>query len=157
MTDVFDKAKRSQVMSRIRGHGNKATELLLASVFRRHAIKGWRRNQPVFGKPDFTFRTQKLAVFVDGCFWHGCPRHCKMPSGNAAFWRKKLHGNKARDRIVNCTLRQRGWKVVRIWECTLEKAVKERREEQILRRIRSRLQSREGPVSKPTRAQQCEG
>ena len=75
MPDVFTKAKRSEVMSRIRGRGNKDTELALAKLLRRHRITGWRRNQPVFGKPDFVFPKLKLAVFVDGCFWHGCPKH----------------------------------------------------------------------------------
>jgi len=65
--------KRSEVMSRIRGRGNKETELALAKLLRRHAIKGWRRHQPIFGKPDFIFSKARLAVFVDGCFWHGCP------------------------------------------------------------------------------------
>ncbi len=68
MADVFTKAKRSEVMSRIRGRGNKATELALAKLLRRHRITGWRRNQAVFGKPDFIFPKLKLAVFVDGCF-----------------------------------------------------------------------------------------
>jgi DNA mismatch endonuclease (patch repair protein) len=70
----------------------------------------------VFGRPDFVFPDLKLAVFVDGCFWHGCPRHFIRPRGNAAFWRKKIAGNKSRDRIVNRTLRRMGWRVLRIWE-----------------------------------------
>ena len=76
MADVFSKRKRSEVTSRIRGRGNKDTELALAMLMRRHRISGWRRNQNVFGKPDFVFRKLKLAVFVDECFWHGCPKHC---------------------------------------------------------------------------------
>jgi DNA mismatch endonuclease (patch repair protein) len=114
--DVFTKAKRSQVMSRIRGRGNKDTELALMKLFRRHHITGWRRNQNVFGKPDFVFRQMRLALFVDGCFWHCCPRHCNTPANNRAFWKKKFAANKARDRRVNQTLRKDGWCVVRIWE-----------------------------------------
>lgn len=75
MTDIWTKAKRSDVMSRIRGSGNKDTELKLMAVFRLHGVTGWRRKAPVFGKPDFVFPQSKLAVFVDGCFWHGCPIH----------------------------------------------------------------------------------
>lgn len=116
MADVFTKAKRSEVMSRIRGRGNKETELALAALMRRHGIKGWRRHQPVFGKPDFVFRRHRLAVFVDGCFWHGCPLHATKPATNRAFWRKKLARNKARDRLVTRTLRCAGWRVLRIWE-----------------------------------------
>ena len=97
MSDVFTKAKRSEVMARIRGHGNRDTELALAKFFRAHRITGWRRNQSVFGKPDFVFPRFKLAVFVDGCFWHGCPKHATKPKNNAAFWRKKFAANKSRD------------------------------------------------------------
>ena len=121
MADVFTKAKRSAVMSRIRGSGNKYTELALIKLFRQHRITGWRRGQPVFGKPDFIFRLARLAVFVDGCFWHGCPKHCKIPAGNRAFWIKKFAANKSRDRRVNQELRKLGWRVIRIWEHDLAK------------------------------------
>jgi DNA mismatch endonuclease, patch repair protein len=70
-------------------------------------------------RPDFVFRQVRLALFVDGCFWHGCPRHATKPRNNRAFWRKKLAGNKKRDELVTRTLRHAGWRVVRIWECTL--------------------------------------
>jgi len=119
MPDVFTKTKRSEVMSRIRSHGNRDTELVLAKIFRALGFTGWRRRQPLFGKPDFIFRAAKVAVFVDGCFWHGCPQHCRMPRGNRAFWRKKLGRNRDRDRLVSRTLRQRGWRVLRIWEHAL--------------------------------------
>src|SRR5260370_40964884 len=79
MPDVSTRATRSEVMSRIRGHGNKDTELAVAKLFRAHRITDWRRNQKIFGKPDFVFSKLKLAVFVDGCFWHGCPKHATKP------------------------------------------------------------------------------
>lgn len=103
-------------MSRIRGRGNKETELALAKILRRNGITGWRRHQPLFGKPDFTFRRQRIVVFVDGCFWHGCPRHSNIPASNRDFWEKKLSANKLRDRLVTRTLRSQGWLVVRLWE-----------------------------------------
>jgi DNA mismatch endonuclease (patch repair protein) len=103
-------------MSRIRGRGNKDTELALAKLLRRHRITGWRRNQSVFGKPDFIFRQAQIAVFVDGCFWHGCPKHATKPKNNRAFWQRKLSANKKRDRLVTRTLRAAGWRVLRIWE-----------------------------------------
>lgn len=121
MADVFTKAKRSEVMSRIRGRGNKDTELALAKLFRRHHITGWRRNQSVFGKPDFVFRQVRLALFVDGCFWHGCPKHGTKPKNNAAFWQKKLTVNKRRDALVTRTLRSAQWRVLRLWEHDLAK------------------------------------
>ena len=135
MADVFSKSKRSEVMSQIRSRGNQATELALAKLFRRHKITGWRRNQKVFGKPDFIFPKHKLAVFVDGCFWHGCPKHGTQPKGNAAFWRKKISRNQIRDRLVTRTLRKAGWRVLRIWEHELTRKYQTRR----LRRIGKEL------------------
>ena len=111
----MSRAKRSDIMRAVRSRGNKDTELALMRAFRQHHITGWRRHQAVFGKPDFVFPKLRLAVFVDGCFWHGCPRHGTKPRNNAAFWRKKFARNKARDRLVTRTLRQSGWRVLRIW------------------------------------------
>lgn len=116
MSDVFTKAKRSEVMSHIRGRGNRKTEIAMVDFFRRHRISGWRRNQQVFGKPDFVFRKNRVAVFVDGCFWHSCPLHGTMPASNREFWEKKIASNVARDLAVTKALRRDGWKVVRIWE-----------------------------------------
>jgi DNA mismatch endonuclease (patch repair protein) len=67
-TDVFTKAKRSEVMSRIRGKGSKDTEVALAKLFRTNCVTGWRRHYSITGRPDFAFPKNKLAVFVDGCF-----------------------------------------------------------------------------------------
>ncbi|NOS99199.1 MAG: very short patch repair endonuclease [Phycisphaerales bacterium] len=116
MPDVFTKAKRSQVMARIRSSGNRDTELRMIALFREHRITGWRRNWRLFGRPDFVFPRRRLAVFVDGCFWHCCPRHSTIPMGNRTFWEAKLAANRARDRRVNRTLRTMGWRVLRIWE-----------------------------------------
>lgn len=122
MADVFTKVKRSEVMSRIRGKGNKDTEVALAKLLRANSITGWRRHYPITGRPDFAFSKQKLAVFVDGCFWHGCPKHGVQPKGNKKFWLTKLEANKARDRKVNRLLRAKGWRVRRIWEHDLMKS-----------------------------------
>jgi len=118
-------------MSRVRGRGNERTELALVSVLRRNGLSGWRRNQPLFGKPDFVFRKSRVAVFVDGCFWHYCPLHATQPATNRAFWRKKLARNKARDLLVNRTLRKAGWRVLRIWQHELTR----KREARLVRRI----------------------
>lgn len=133
MPDVFSKRKRSAVMAAIRSRGNKATELRLITIFRAHGITGWRRGSTLPGRPDFVFRTRRLAVFVDGCFWHGCPIHGTRPKTNAAFWRRKISTNRTRDRLVTRTLRARGWLVVRIWEHELRR----RTEARLLRRLRS--------------------
>ncbi len=119
MADIFTKAKRSALMAAIRGKGNKATELRMIAIFRAHGITGWRRGVALFGKPDFVFRAERVAVFVDGCFWHACPRHGTKPAGNRAFWKKKFARNVERDREVTRTLRKAGWKVLRVWEHAL--------------------------------------
>src|SRR5690349_16360382 len=100
MPDVFTKAKRSRCMSSIRSSGNKDTELKLIVIFRESGIKGWRRNQGLHGKPDFVFRKERVALFVDGCFWHGCPRHGRTPGSNEDYWGPKLARNKLRDARV---------------------------------------------------------
>src|SRR5436305_1411808 len=116
MADVFSKRRRSEIMSRIRSRENKNTEVALVRLFRKQAITGWRRRTRVFGRPDFVFRKQRVAIFVDGCFWHGCRKHRSVPTSNVAFWRRKLTRNKNRDRLVRKTLRKDGWKVLRIWQ-----------------------------------------
>ena len=122
MQDVFTTTKRSAVMSAIRGSGNRATELRLIALFREHHIVGWRRYQPLPGRPDFVFRQSKLAIFVDGCFWHFCPRCGNLPKNNARFWEQKLVGNRDRDRAVSKQLRAIGWTPLRIWEHELHDA-----------------------------------
>lgn len=130
MADVFTKAKRSEVMSAIRGRGNKETELRMMALLRAHGITGWRRQGTLrvqVGRMkeevrsgsvsvDFVFRGEGVAVFVDGCFWHACPRHGTMPAGNRAFWKAKLGRNTERDTLVTRALRKAGWTVLRIWE-----------------------------------------
>jgi DNA mismatch endonuclease (patch repair protein) len=116
MADFLTKIQRSKRMSLIRSRGNIDTELALAKMLRRFHITGWRRHQPVFGKPDFVFRQVRLAAFVDGCFWHGCPKCGHIPKTRRTYWRGKIHRNRNRDRMVNRTLRARGWRVMRIWE-----------------------------------------
>jgi len=120
-TDVFSKTKRSEVMSLIRSRGNKATELRLIEIFREYGITGWRRNQTLLGKPDFVFRSERVVIFVDGCFWHGCPKCYKRPVSNQEFWDAKFAANRKRDRYVNRELRSLEWHVVRVWQHQLNK------------------------------------
>ena len=120
MSDIWSTQKRSEVMSLIRSRGNKATELRLIEIFREHGITGWRRNQPLLGKPDITFRRERVVVFVDGCFWHGCPKCYKRPKSNRKFWDTKISNNRKRGRLVNRELRGAGWRVVRVWQHQLD-------------------------------------
>jgi DNA mismatch endonuclease (patch repair protein) len=118
----FGGLTRSEIMSRIRGKGNEKTELRLARFLRAEGVSGWRRHLMIPGRPDFSFPRQKVAVFVDGCFWHGCPKCFRLPKQNRAFWKAKIEGNRKRDRSVNGRLRRLGWHVLRIWECQLGKS-----------------------------------
>lgn len=116
MADRITKKKRSENMAAVKGRGNKSTELKLAALFRENKITGWRRHyKRLEGTPDFAFPRRKLAVFIDGCFWHGC-KDSKLPTSNKEFWKKKIASNKKRDWRVNKGIRAKGWKVVRIWE-----------------------------------------
>lgn len=120
MADIFTKEKRSEVMSHIRSKNNKSTELKLIKIFKEYGITGWRRNYNVKGHPDFVFLQKKIAVFVDGCFWHGhkCQKH--IPNENKEFWEKKLKYNKNHDRRIDKLFLARDWIVIRIWECELK-------------------------------------
>jgi DNA mismatch endonuclease (patch repair protein) len=118
--DVFSKEKRSDVMSKIHGSGNKDTEIAMIQIFKEFHIIGWRRKQKIMGKPDFTFWKQRVVVFVDGCFWHGCVLHSTKPKTNKEFWENKLSKNKERDNFVTQYLQKKGWKVIRVWEHDLK-------------------------------------
>lgn len=123
MTDVLTKEQRSYNMSVIKSSNTKSTEITLAKLFRVYGIVGWRRNNKrIFGRPDFVFLKNKIAVFVDGCFWHGCPRCYISPKSNKAFWDKKIKTNIKRDRLVTKELKNKHWNVLRIWEHEIKKS-----------------------------------
>ena len=108
-------------MRAVKSRGNKSTELKLIEIFKNHKVVGWRRNYKLFGKPDFVFPKQRLAIFVDGCFWHGHDCRNTKPADNADYWRQKIERNKTRDELVSKTLAEKGWRVLRIWECQVAK------------------------------------
>lgn len=109
--------KRSSIMRAVRSRGNKSTEARLRAALIREGFRGWNvgaRHLP--GKPDFIFYTERLVIFVDGCFWHGCPVCYRRPKSNQEYWDAKVKGNILRDRKSDCELAEMGWKVCRIWE-----------------------------------------
>jgi len=114
--DVLDREARSRVMASVRSSGNRSTELAVIQVFRTNGVSGWRRKWPILGKPDFVWPRLKVALFIDGCFWHGCRYHCRLPATNKHYWIRKIVGNRARDRHICRELRKRGWRAVRVWE-----------------------------------------
>ncbi|MGO8902035.1 MAG: very short patch repair endonuclease [Isosphaeraceae bacterium] len=120
---TFGGLSRSELMSRVRSKSNKTTEIKMAALLRKHGLKGWRRHARMPGKPDFIWPRLRVAVFVDGCFWHGhqCGRNL-TPKKNAEFWERKIATNRRRDARIRRGLRTSGWSVICIWECTLSRA-----------------------------------
>lgn len=107
-------------MSAIRKSGNRSTEWKLGSALIRAPISGWViHERSILGCPDFWFEQQRLAIFVDGCFWHGCKKCCHLPKQNISYWHPKIAGNVARDRSQTSRLRRSGIQVMRIWEHNL--------------------------------------
>ena len=121
MTDRLAPAVRSHLMGRVRHHGT-APELLLRRALWAQGLRyRLKTTQRLPGSPDILFLAAKVAVFVDGCFWHGCPLHGTQPKTRSKFWADKISRNKERDIEVNRKLRELGWKVVRFWQHDIEK------------------------------------
>src|SRR5713226_6452334 len=110
-------------MSKIRSRGNRSTEKRLRACFVRRGIKGWTvQAEDVLGKPDFIFPFVRLAIFVDGCFWHGCSQCARPPHSNKKYWREKVARNRIRDKQVSGILRRAGWHVMRMWEHEVQRS-----------------------------------
>lgn len=122
MADTFTKKQRSHVMRQVKSNRNKSTELKLIEYFKANKIIGWRRNYKLFGKPDFVFPKQRVAIFLDGCFWHGHNCRNTKPKDNEEYWIAKINRNKSRDELVSETLSKTNWTVLRLWECELKDA-----------------------------------
>ena len=115
--DTVSTSTRSRIMRAVRSRGNKSTERKLRASMVGAGTKGWVMHEKTLpGKPDFVFMDKQVAVFVDGCFWHKCPKHYKKPKTNKKFWSDKIKKNTERDKKVNKKLRKDRWKVIRIWE-----------------------------------------
>ena len=125
MADFLSRAGRSTLMAKVRGRGNASTELALARVLRAEGLVGWRRQLRLGGgrgaaawkvRPDFVFPRLRWVLFVDGCFWHGCPRCYRTPTNNAQWWEDKIATNRRRDARQSRQLRRMGYSVVRLRE-----------------------------------------
>ena len=130
MTDIYDKAKRSEIMSRVK-HARTAPEEKVGGLLRRLGIRYRRNVKSLPGQPDFVLKSAKSVVFVHGCFWHahqGCNLG-RRPKTNREFWEKKAIDNRRRDRRKSRELRKEGWHVVTVWQCQLRKP------EQVARRL----------------------
>jgi len=116
MADCFSKQKRSELMSKVRQKDTKPEVLLRKALW--HRGQRYRKQYRAAGiQIDIAIPSASLAIFVDGCFWHACPRHYREPASNTHFWRTKIEKNRLRDRTNNQDLSERGWTVIRVWEC----------------------------------------
>jgi len=120
MTDVLTKEQRAYNMSKIRGK-NTAPEIKLRKLLWSEGIRGYRIHFKLPGKPDIVFTKKKIAIFIDGCFWHKCPVCFQEPETRKEFWMKKILSNIDRDVKVNTQLKEKGWTVIRIWEHEIKK------------------------------------
>ena len=134
MVDKIDRETRSRVMASVRSSGNRSTEMRLRSILMRSKIRGWRiQARELPGKPDFVFENEHLVIFVDGCFWHGCPKCYRRPQSSRKYWDEKVRRNIRRDNRVRAQLRRSGWSVIRIWEHSLTEP------EKVIARITAKL------------------
>jgi DNA mismatch endonuclease, patch repair protein len=114
--DRVDKATRSQVMSTVRSRNTRLEEKLVA-ILLDAGLKGFTRYADGLpGTPDVAFMDEKVVVFLDSCFWHGCPKHLRRPSSNTEYWQSKIDRNIRRDRRQRAALRRLGWSAIRVWE-----------------------------------------
>ena len=127
MADTLTRSQRSHLMSLITSRKTKP-ELALRSIFRQHGLI--YQPKGVYGRPDFADKRMKIAVFIDGCFWHGCPLHYRAPKSNVKYWSEKIRKNKLRDQKVNSKLASDGWQVIRTWEHQVKALQKRNRDRQ---------------------------
>lgn len=120
MADVHTKDRRSYNMSMIKGKDTKPEVKLRKYLFSK-GLRGYRLHYRSIGRPDIVFTRRKVAVFIDGCFWHKCPECFKGPKTNKKFWSEKINSNIKRDKKVTRELKSQGWRVLRIWEHELKR------------------------------------
>ena len=135
-SDVLTREQRSYNMSRISGRDTKP-EIRLRTFLSLKGVKGYRTKSKLEGRPDLVFTKQKVAVFVDGCFWHKCSKCYIKPKTNAKFWSDKINSNVERDKKINRKLRKEGWKVIRLWEHELKKNSIHRGYQKIVKELNS--------------------
>ena len=113
--DIVPKQKRSEIMSKVKNKDSRIEVLFRKELWRR-GFRYSKNSGKYFGKPDIVLKKHKTVIFIDSCFWHGCKKHCRMPSSNQTYWQEKIQRNKKRDKEVNRHYRKNDWRIVRIWE-----------------------------------------
>jgi len=120
MTDILTPSQRKYNMSRIRGK-NTGPEIKLRKLLWTQGVRGYRIHYKLPGKPDIIFTKKKIAIFIDGCFWHKCPVCFQEPETRKEFWMKKIGSNVNRDLKNTLQLQDEGWTVLRFWEHEIRK------------------------------------
>jgi DNA mismatch endonuclease (patch repair protein) len=118
--DDLSKADRHKNMQNIHSK-NTIPELLIMDELKHRKIYFAKHVDKIFGNPDIVFRRKKVIVFIDSDFWHCNPVKFIMPTTNVEYWENKFRKNKARDKLVNKTLKKDGWNVIRVWESAIKK------------------------------------
>jgi DNA mismatch endonuclease, patch repair protein len=131
--DRVDKETRSQVMSTVRSKNTRLEEKLIAILENAEVTGFTRYANGLPGTPDVAFMDERVAVFLDSCFWHGCPKHLRRPSSNTEYWQSKIDKNIRRDRRQRAALRRSGWSAIRVWEHDLPNPPK------VIRKVRRAL------------------
>jgi DNA mismatch endonuclease (patch repair protein) len=128
--DTVSKQKRSEIMSRIKNRDSKI-ETLFRKMLWKAGFRYRKNSDKHFGKPDIIFKKYKTVIFIDSCFWHGCKKHCRLPTAHKSYWTKKILKNIERDKIVSRYYKKQGWKIFRVWEHELKDKI-----ENVLQKIK---------------------
>lgn len=119
--DNLSSEQRTKAMAAVKSEGTKLERQFIEPLLERGFGSFEFHADDLPGKPDLVERNARIAIFLDSCFWHGCPEHLRMPESNQDYWEKKISRNKRRDREVNRELEEQGWLVKRIWGHSIKK------------------------------------
>jgi len=120
MTNNTASKERSRIMRAVKSKDSKI-EVKVRSALWRLGFRFYKNKNDLPGKPDIAFPKKKLVIFIDSCFWHGCPEHLRRPNSNQEYWNAKIARNRNRDFEVNAIYQNMGWKLLRVWEHELKK------------------------------------
>lgn len=115
MSDIVSKKKRSEIMSHIKSKDSKI-EVLFRKALWKQGFRYSKNSSKYFGKPDIVLLKYKTVIFIDSCFWHGCKKHCRIPSVRKKYWTEKISRNKERDKEVSKYYKKQDWRIFRVWE-----------------------------------------
>lgn len=118
--DTVSKKKRSEIMSRVKSKDS-AIEISFRKELWKRGFRYRKNCRKYFGTPDIVLPKYKTVIFIDSCFWHGCKKHCRLPTTREIFWRGKIDRNRRRDKQVSQYYRKTQWRIIRIWEHDLKK------------------------------------